>query len=482
MIFNSIDFLLKFLPIFIFLYLITPNKFKNVTLIVGSFLFYASCGLGNLLLLSVMILFDYGMGRWIGAIDQLHRENGKKRKKTAVLLFAAVVAANLSVLFWYKRAPGEVLPVGLSFYIFQSISYLTDVYRREIPAETSFTRYAAYISMFPHLTSGPVVYYREVEPDLRQHRRSMQLADEGIKQFVVGLACKVLLADQAALLWNDIQVRGFISISTPLAWLGAYAYSMQLYFDFLGYSLMAVGLGKMLGFRLPDNFNLPYAATCIRDFYRRWHITLGRWFSRYVYIPLGGNRKGLARTLLHLLIVWFLTAFWHGSSMNYLIWGMTLWFFISVEKIVDTVRKRRQRNRDNGRDGIPGAALHAAGEKGIVRRVLADCLSHLYVWLVIPVTWVCFAIEELDQLKIYLGRMTGMTDGVNVNPSDFLSAVQDYGILLAVCAFACTPWAKKLYEKRKDGIIGMAVLAVLFWLCVYRILLEGNNPFMYRHF
>lgn len=475
MIFNSIDFLLKFLPIFIFLYLITPRKCKNVTLIVGSFFFYASCGLENLFLLSVMILFDYGAGRCIGAIDQLNRESGKKAKARG-LLFAVAVAANLSVLFWYKTAPGETFPVGLSFYIFQSISYLADVYRREIRAEASFTRYAAYISMFPHLASGPVVYYSEVEPELRQRRCSMKLADEGMKQFAAGLVCKVLLADQAAILWNDIQVRGFISISTPLAWLGAYAYSMQLYFDFCGYSMMAVGLGKMLGFRLPDNFNLPYAATCIRDFYRRWHITLGRWFSKYVYIPLGGNRKGLARTLLHLLAVWLLTALWHGSSVNFLIWGLTLWFFISLEKILDVVGKRKQSGRESAQDGA------SVREKGSVRRFLAGCFSHLYVWLVIPVTWVCFAIEELDQLVIYLGRMTGMTDGVNVNPADFANAVQDYGILLAVCVFACTPWAKKLYEKHKDGVIGMAVLAVLFWQCVYRILLEGNNPFMYLDF
>lgn len=473
MVFNSIDFLLKFLPIFIFLYFITPGKFKNVTLIAGSFLFYASCGPENLLLLSVTILFDYGAGRWIGAIDQLNREKGKKAGRT--LLFAVAVAANLSLLFWYKYAPGEALPVGLSFYIFQSISYLADVYRREIRAEVSFTRYAAYISMFPQLISGPVVYYGEVEQDLRRHRCSMKLADEGMKQFALGLACKVLLADQAALLWNDIQVRGFISISTPLAWLGAYAYSMQLYFDFCGYSMMAVGLGKILGFRLPDNFNLPYAATCIRDFYRRWHITLGRWFSRYVYVPLGGNRKGLARTLLHLLVVWVLTALWHGGSLNFLIWGLTLWFFISLEKIVNAACKRKRQG---------GAAADGVSHrgKGGLRKVLAGCFSHLYVWLVIPVTWVCFAIEELDQLVIYLGRMTGMTEGVNVNPADFAGAVQEYGMLLVVCLFGCTPWAKKLYEKHKDGLIGMAVLAALFWLCVYRILLEGNNPFMYRNF
>ena len=467
---------MKFLPIFLFLYFITPNKLKNVTLIIGSFLFYAACGLENMLLLSVTILFDYWAGRGIGAIDQLNRKKERQGKWAGRLLFAAAAAANLAVLFWYKRAPGELLPVGLSFYVFQSVSYLADVYRREIRAEVSFTRYAAYISMFPQLTSGPVVYYSEVEHDLANRRCSMKLADEGLKQFVIGLAFKVLLADQAALLWNDIQVRGFVSISTPLAWLGAYAYSMQLYFDFCGYSMMAVGLGKILGFRLPDNFNLPYAAGCIRDFYRRWHITLGRWFSKYVYIPLGGNRKGLARTLFHLLIVWLLTIAWHGSSWNFVIWGLILWFFISLEKIVAAVRKRGKKNKDGVQES------HSDRKKGVVRRFLAGCLSHLYVWLVIPISWVCFAIEDLDELVIYLGRMTGLTEGVNVNHGDFAGAVQDYGILLALCVLMCTPWAKKIYEKHKDGIVGMAVLAVLFWWCVYQILLKGNNPFMYLHF
>lgn len=457
MVFSSVEFLLKFFPIFLLLYYLTPGKLKNVTLILGSFVFYASAGVENMILLAVVILADYGAGRGIGLIAR-RTKNGRAGKW---LLFAAAVLCHVGLLIWFKKAPSEVLPIGLSFYTFQSLSYLTDVCRGEIAAEKSLLRYAAYISMFPRLTSGPIVYYSEVERELRRPQVNIKMVDAGLKQFVMGLVFKVLLADRIGILWHEIQTIGFISISTPLAWMGAYAYAMQIYFDFCGYSMMAVGIGKMLGFHLPENFDLPYAAACIRDFYRRWHITLGRWFGKYIYIPLGGNRKGLFFTILNLLAVWILTSVWHGSGYHFLIWGMTLWFFISLEKIIFAVRAKKKKT--------------ACGRLGRV-------LSHAYVWLVIPVTWLCFAIQELDQLRIYLGRMTGMTAGVNVNAGDIRKALGNYGALLAVCIFMCTPLSKKIFERYKDRMIGMAALAVLFWCCVYRIIVAGNNPFMYLKF
>ena len=267
------------------------------------------------------------------------------------------------------------------------------------------------------------------------------------------------MADRLGLLWREVQVTGFESISTPLAWIAAIAYSMKLYFDFYGYSLMAVGLGQMLGFSLPSNFLNPYMASSVRIFYRRWHITLGRWFSRYVYIPLGGNRKGEWRTLGNLLCVWLLTALWHGSTVNFLIWGIMLWALIVMER-----------------------QLTRLGMGKFVSRGVLRALPHLYLWLVIPISWMCFAITDLSQLGIYLGRMSGMTEGIYVNADDWKNAVMNYGVLLLAGGFACTPALEKLFDKWKDRLPGMLLLIALFWLCVWRLQVEGQNPFMYLNF
>lgn len=264
----------------------------------------------------------------------------------------------------------------------------------------------------------------------------------------------MLLADRLAILWHDIQTVGFESISTPLAWMGAFGYSMQIYFDFYGYSLMAVGLGQMLSFSLPENFNMPYMAKSVRDFYRRWHITLGRWFRNYVYIPLGGSRKGIVRTLFNLFVVWLLTSFWHGGSLNYFIWGMSLFAFIALERVLDK-GKRLEKSR---------------------------LFSHVYVLFVIPLTWMCFAITNLGDLRIYFERLFGITTGDAVNATDFIRKIEDYGVLFLVSFFACTPLLKRVFDRFKDTIVGMLLLAVLFWCSVWQIMVEGNNPFMYFRF
>ena len=245
-----------------------------------------------------------------------------------------------------------------------------------------------------------------------------------------------------------------MSISTPLAWLGAFSYSMQLYFDFYGYSLMAVGLGRMLGFKLPQNFNMPYMAKSIREFYRRWHMTLGRWFQKYIYIPLGGSRRGLAVTLRNLLIVWLLTSFWHGAGAHFFFWGLGLCLFIMLERIMDM--------------------------GGVLDR--SKVFGHLYVLFVVPLTWVCFAIPDLGDLRTYFGRLFGFVAGVNVKAGDFLQALQNYGLYLLVGVLLCTPLPKKLFERFKNNFFGMVILAILFWMCVDRIYSAGNNPFMYLRF
>lgn len=422
----------------------------------GSLIFYAYGEPAYVLLLVASIALNFAAAIRIGS-------KGKKRKGRRKVLYVSTVVLNVLILAIFKWLPlfgdslglaGIVMPLGISFYTFQILSYLTDVYRGEIAAERSFFKVAAYISMFPQLASGPIVRYGEIEKALRAPRMKAEDFDRGLKTFVCGLALKVLLADRLAILWREIQTTGFISISTPLAWLGAFGFSLQIYFDFYGYSLMALGVGRILGFSLPENFRMPYMADSVREFYRRWHMSLKNWFQKYVYIPLGGSRKGKFRTVLNLFIVWFLTAFWHGGSLNFLLWGLSLWLLITLERTL--FAKCRL-----GKWNIPG---------------------HLYVWIVIPLTWMCFAITDLGELGIYFGRMFGLIEGISVYSGDFAKAVGNYGVFFVIGLLLCTPLAEKLYKKYRDSLLGMLLLAVVFWLCIRRIQAEGNNPFMYLRF
>ena len=454
--FNSTEFLLGFLPVFILLYYVTQVRYRNIILFVGSIFFYAYGEPVYVLLLIVSIVLNYIAAKYIG---KKKKKNSRHRRG----LYVCAVALNVFVLAMFKWLPvfGSRLPfadigmpLGISFYTFQILSYLTDVYRGEIAAEHSFVKTAAYISMFPQLTSGPIVRYREVSETLKSPKMNAEDFDRGLKTFVCGLALKVLLADRLAILWWEIQTTGFISISTPLAWLGAFGYSLQIYFDFYGYSLMALGLGSILGFSLPENFRMPYMADSVREFYRRWHISLKNWFQKYVYIPLGGSRKGKLRTVLNLLTVWILTALWHGGSLNFLLWGLSLWLLITLERALFSRWNFGKRN-------IPG---------------------HLYVWLVIPITWMCFAISDLRELGVYFGRMFGLIKGISVYSGDFEKALGNYGIFFLIGLILCTPFPEKLYRRCRDSFLGMLLLAMLFWLCIWRIQTEGNNPFMYLRF
>lgn len=458
MVFSSIGFLLYFLPAFFVLYGMTPPKYKNAALLAGSLVFYTLGEPKYLILLMASVLANYFIGLHLGVEGKKNKKHknkeGKLYKKKRILLYAAVIG-NIGMLAWFKLAQGEsALPLGISFYTFQILSYLLDVYRGEICREDSFVDFAAYIVMFPQLVSGPIVRYGEVQPGLKGRSFSVQGVQDGLKLFTLGLASKVLLADRVGLLWRDAQITGFESISQAYAWLAAFAYSMKIYFDFQGYSLMAAGLGRMLGFELPENFRTPYMARSVRDFYRRWHITLGRWFGKYVYIPLGGNRKGEFRTICNLFLVWLLTSVWHGVTPNFLLWGGILWLL--------SVLERQWEKTGIGRNW--------------------KILPHLYLWLVIPVTWVCFAIVDLNELMVFLGRMFGLAAGIHVRSSDWLGALQDYWGLLGIGMMACTPLVQKLYQRMKDTAVGILLLAALFWVCVWRISVEGNNPFMYRNF
>lgn len=444
MVFGSLNFIFRFIPVFLIIYYIVPRTYRNAVLFLGSLIFYAVGEPVFVGLLFLSALFHYLIGLAIQGKD------GKKRK--SVLVFGVI--CDLLVLSTFKYVDSLALPIGISFYTFQSISYLADVYRGVIEKEKNFGRFATYLCMFPQLTAGPLVSYGQIAPALKDRRYSVRMVEKGLRTFVWGLAAKVLLANRLGLLWNEIQTIGFKSISTPMAWLGAFTFSMEIYFDFWGYSLMAVGVGKMLGFNLPENFNFPYMSKSITEFYRRWHITLGTWFRKYVYIPLGGNRKGFLTTCRNLLLVWLLTGIWHGAGWNFALWGLTLGILIVLEK---------------------GIWLKWLEKSHVVCR--------LYLLFIIPITWMMFAITDVKELLLYLQRMFGAGAGVRViNPMDFVSMAGKYWTVLVPGVLFSTSLAEVLSKLLKNRLVEALLLLGLFWLCVYYLYMEGANPFMYFRF
>ena len=450
MVFSSFVFLFRFLPVFLMIYFIAPEKFRNLVLFAGSIAFYTYGEAAYVLLLLASVVINYLIG--VEMNSQWARGSDISRR---VLLFTALFY-DFGMLFFFKYSGmTEKLPLGISFYTFQIAAYVIDVYWKKVPEERSFINLGTYLTMFPQLIAGPIVNYAEVNKSLRKRTVTFAEFEQGIRILIIGLGAKVIIADRIGMLWNSVQTIGFNSISTKLAWLGAIAYSMELYFDFSGYSMMAIGLGKMLGFQIPVNFRFPYISKSITEFWRRWHITLGRWFRDYVYIPLGGNRRGKGRTLFNLFVVWSLTALWHGADYNFLIWGGMLLGLMFIEKLF----------------------LYPYLEKSKV-------LSHLYLLLVVPVTWVAFAISDVHQLGIYLARMfpvVRIQTGV-INPQDFANYLQDYAGLLLLGAIFSTPLPAKIYGRIKNSVVGTIAVAVIFFLCMYYLAISENNPFLYFNF
>lgn len=472
MVFSSLEFLFVFLPIFLVFYYCLPDKYRNSLLFAGSILFY---GIGEptyLFLILYSVLVNYLFGLLIARYMDC-----PIRKK---LLLAVSLLYNFGLLFYFKymdfflenvntvlRLNGSslqftllqlVLPLGISFYTFQIVSYIIDVYRGSVPVEKSFVNLGAYLCMFPQLIAGPIVVYSDICEALKKRELSIHNLDDGLKTFILGLGAKVILANQIGTLWNDVCMVGYESISTPLAWLGALAYSLQLYFDFWGYSLMAIGLGRMLGLNMPVNFNHPYMARSVTDFWRRWHITLGAWFREYVYIPLGGNRKGRLKTIRNLFIVWFLVGFWHGADWNFILWGLLIFVLQILEKnlLLPILRKDT---------------------------IIAKLFSHAYMLLYILVSWTIFAISDFQQLSIYLARMFPFFGiGNTLNPMDFVKHLTTYAPLLVICLFFCTDYPQKLVKKLEEKVVGVGVSLAIFWYAVYYLSIGLNNPFLYFRF
>lgn len=478
MVFSSMDFLFKFLPVFLTVYYISPDRYRNVCLFAGSLIFYLHGVRDNVLYLGLLvlsILVNYRLGVWIGRRRRGRRWDGFRRRWLIsgivynllwlfLFKYAAFFAGNINALLqrtgcgYAIPVMGAALPVGISFYTFQAVSYLVDVYRGNVGFEPSFIGFGMYICMFPQLIAGPIVTYSSISRQITKRRHTFGKIEDGLREFTIGLGLKVLLANQIGRLWNEVGAIGYESISTPLAWLGLAAFSLQIYFDFYGYSLMAKGLGRLMGFQLPDNFDHPYMALSMTDFWRRWHMTLGSWFREYVYIPLGGNRAGKLQTLKNMFIVWFLTGFWHGASWNFIIWGVVLFVLIAVEK----------------------AGLY---------RLLArwPAVGHLYMMFAIPLTWLVFAVTDLRKMAVYILRLFPVLDfgqQFAYYEGDFMKYGKIYGISMLAGLVFMTGMPRRIYDRYKyrHSFISTAILLTVFWLCVYCMKMGADDPFLYFRF
>ncbi len=456
LVFCSLEFLFRFLPVFLFAFYVTPRRYRNATLFIGSVLLYACAQPRYVLLLLAVTALNYLVGLRMEDASRIHHRRRRRVAMSKWLLLAG--ATDIGILAFFKIAGAAtgnlLLPLGLSFYTFKLVSWQADLFRGVTEAEHSFWRFGAYICMFPQITSGPIMRYEDAREGLMGERISPEQFEEGLRLLVLGLAAKVLLADRLGILWNDIQTIGFESISTPLAWLGAFAYSLQLYFDFEGYSLMAVGIGIMLGFPYVRNFDQPYSASSVSDFWRRWHMTLGSWFRDYVYIPMGGNRRGTKRLIVNLTVVWLLTGIWHGNGLNFIVWGLAVGGIIILEKL------------------IYGAWLKK-------RRVL----SHIYVLTLVPLTWMIFAINGLRELGVYFARLFPFFGiGETLNAGDIGKYLSMYWPYLLTGVLCCIPALARIYEKWKNKWFVTILLFLLFWAAVYRLSISAGNPFLYFSF
>lgn len=468
MLFSSIVFLFTFLPAVMILYYLLPVRFRNVILLLASLVFYAWGEPVYLFLMLLSILFNYFSGLDIA------RNLQDKRAAKRSLVFNLII--NLAVLGFFKYEgfvldtlngilPVHIsyhalpLPIGISFYTFQILSYIIDVYRGNVKVQTNLPNFALYVTMFPQLIAGPIVQYADVDEQLASREISRTKFGEGSMYFIRGLAKKVLLANTSGMIFTEVSGLAKDNIAVMTAWLGAFAYMFQIYFDFSGYSDMAIGLGKMLGFEFNMNFNYPYVSKSITEFWRRWHISLSSWFRDYVYIPLGGNRVSKIKHIRNLLIVWFLTGLWHGAAWNFVAWGLYYGVILIIEKyLLSPVLDR-----------------------------LPDVVRHIYSIVLVVIGWVLFFSSSFGQAADYIRVMFGAgAHGFADRESMYL--LTSNLILWLILIFGSTPLVHFRYEhmlrskKWNTTIINSVVYAALFIVCIAYLVTETYNPFLYFRF
>ena len=464
MVFSSLTFLFAFLPITLIGYYLLPQKWKIVFLLLASLVFYAWGEPLYVLLMLGSILVNWAIGL---LMDRSARHKKAYMIASVVLNLALLFVFKYTGLFWNTvrglfpaplsgRTVSIRLPIGISFFTFQIMSYVIDLYRGKTKVQKNPVKFGAYVTMFPQLIAGPIVRYVDIEAQLDRPDLSVDAIASGVRQFLVGLGKKVLLANTMGVLWAELsaspQNNGVLG-----AWVGVFAYSFQIYFDFSGYSDMACGLGRMLGFRFLQNFNYPYIADSVTDFWRRWHISLSTWFREYVYIPLGGNRKGLPRQILNLLIVWALTGLWHGASWNFVVWGVYYGVLLTLEKLFF----------------------------GKLLEKLPKVVRCLLTFVIASIGWGIFYFTDFSALGVYFGSLVGIN---NAGLWTRTSAAWCLGYLptLAIAAVAATPLgafvAKKLERYRWFRPVRLVVCVVLFVLCIASLASQSYNPFIYFRF
>ncbi len=460
MVFSSAIFIFGFLPILFLFYFLCPKKLKNYVLLFFSLLFYAFGGLKYLLIMALVVFADY--------IGSLLISKYKRHKNCFLIL---TISINILVLIFYKYTNffltninnlfnidipilDIIMPIGISFYTFQAMSYVIDVYKGEVKVQNNYFLLLLYVSLFPQLIAGPIVRYQTIEKEITKRKVSYDDISYGLERFILGLAKKLIIANQMGKL-ADIAFSG--NFSCTVSWLGAIAYMFQIYFDFSAYSDMAIGLGRIFGFHFLENFNFPYMAKSITDFWRRWHISLSTWFRDYIYIPLGGNRKGIKRQIINMSVVWLLTGFWHGASWNFIMWGLYYLIFLILEKFV---------------------------LKNILKKT-PDFLKHIYALLIILIGWVLFRVENMSQFFDIIKTMFSF----DLNSTSLMEAriyLETYYVYFILAILFSTNVYYVICDKFKNKkvfeVIKYVFLIVLFVISIMFLAQSSYNPFIYFRF
>lgn len=465
MVFSSLNFIFVFLPIVLAVYYIVPQKWKNLCLLLASLFFYGWGEPVYILLLLASIVANY----FIGLAVQRQRE--KTDAKHPKIWLLAGILVNLLMLLFFKYydlfartlamiptlhaiKPLELaLPLGISFYTFRGMSYQIDIYRGDCDAEKSFIGYSTYAALFPHLTAGPIIRYRDVAGQISCRPKNAGQFADGVRRFAIGLAKKVLIANNLSSLWDTYSTMAASELSTAGAWIGICAFSLEIYFDFSGYSDMAIGIAKMFGFDFKENFDHPYVSRSVTEFWRRWHISLGSWFRDYVYIPLGGNRKGKARQLLNITIVWALTGFWHGASWNFMLWGLYYAVFLIIEKL--WLLKRL--------DKAP------------------RFISHFYAVVVAFAGWVLFELTDLTACGNYYKTMFGFGSGGAWQTADGFY-LKTFALVFLIAALSCSSLFSNLFHKlpkKAQSVLSPVLIVLSLVLCTGYLVDATYNPFIY---
>lgn len=473
MLFSSLSFLFVFLPITLLLYYLFPKNYRNHLLLLLSLIFFAWGGVSNTIIFLFSILVNFAVAQ------KINSSNSRKTWLTIGLIFNITILVIFKYLnFLIENINGLdqlissdnsplienikiVLPLGISFYTFHQMSMLWDIYRRQEKIKFTLLESALYVSFFPQLIAGPIVRYKDIIEQIRDRKENISLFNSGVERFIIGLSKKVILANTAAALADNVFSYNHAELNTFAAWIGIIAYTLQIYFDFSGYSDMAIGLGRMFGFRILENFNLPYTAKSIQEFWRRWHISLSTWFRDYVYIPLGGNQISDKRTYLNLLIVFLLTGFWHGATWSFVFWGIFHGFFIVFERL---------------------------GFKSILTKI-PSFFSWAYTMLVVVIGWVFFRIEHFSEATSFLYKMFGIGEKGQLDAQYFLDnengIILLIGILLSINFFVSKE--SSIYSAIKEKLTNLvlfrqSILLILFLYCIILLNSSSYNPFIYFKF